>query len=54
MTIRDLKSQQLKRIYWRIYNTYSDCYGLDCRTLRIIAPGAAYALDSILRELRTR
>ena len=54
MTIKDLTSQQLKRIYWRIYNTYADRYGLDWRTLRIIAPGAACSLDAILREFRTR
>ena len=54
MTIKDLTSQQLKRIYWRIYYKYADRYGLDWRTLRIIAPGAACSLDAILREFRTR
>jgi len=54
MSIKDLTSQQLKRIYWRIYNSHSDCYGLDWRTLRIVSPGAACTLDAILRELRSR
>jgi len=54
MTIKELTSQQLKRIYWRIYHSYSDRYGLDWRTLRIVSPGAACTLDAILRELRSR
>ena len=54
MTLADMTTQQLCRVYLRVYRDHAGCYGLDVPTLRVVAPGALRVLRDIAGVLQDR
>jgi hypothetical protein len=54
MQLSDMTTEQLLRIYRRIYRKYSDIYGCDMRTLSILSESAADIITRIQKIVNKR
>lgn len=58
MTLQDLTTKQLDRLYRRLYERVAEmggmAFGADFRTLRLTRPGLAHDLGRVLAELQAR